>query len=112
MTAKAAKFRKEKLYNLEVNDILEANLSNLQNIFTKYREKLGRWLSFKSIRALVDKAKITINDDELIKVYAFSKMSILNEMDSDGAHYKMQFVEFLDFLGRLSDLVCNEDIPI
>ncbi|CAG9314269.1 unnamed protein product [Blepharisma stoltei] len=112
MTAKAAKFRKEKLYNLEVNDILEANLSNLQNIFTKYRERLGRWLSFKSIRALVDKAKIIINDDELIKVYAFSKMSILNEMDSDGAHYKMQFVEFLDFLGRLSDLVCNEDIPI
>jgi hypothetical protein len=32
MASKASSFRKEKLYNLEVNDLLEANLSSLQTV--------------------------------------------------------------------------------
>lgn len=112
MSAKAAQFRKEKLYNLEVNDILEANLPNLQNLFMKYKERIGRWLTFKGIKLMVEKGKINIQENELIKVFAFSKMSILNEMDSDGAHFKLQFVEFLDFVGRLSDVVYNDDVPL
>ena len=39
-------------------------------------------------------------------------MSILDEMNSGGAHNKMQFVEFLEFIGRLSDVVIQGSFPL
>ena len=106
--SKAVKFRKEKLYNYDVNSVLEANLNNCQILFKKYRERAGRWISLEGYKKMLKVAGIPIKDEEIIKVYAFSKMSILDEMTSADSYDRMQLVEFLESLGRLSAAVYND----
>ena len=104
----AIKFRREKLYSCEVNAVLEANLSNCQALFAKHREKVGRWISLEGYKRMLKLAGINLKEEEIIKVYAFSKMSILDEMASADSYDRMVFVEFLESLGRLSSAIYQE----
>jgi hypothetical protein len=104
----AIKFRREKLYTNEVNNILEANLSNCQELFKKYKERAGRWISLEGYKTMAKKSALNLKDEVVVKVYAFSKMSILDEMSSADAYDRMVFVEFLESLGRLSNALYGE----
>lgn len=39
------RFRREQLYCLEVQDLLQTNSKNLYALFMKFKERVGRWLS-------------------------------------------------------------------
>lgn len=104
----AIKFRREKLYCNDVNDLLEANLTNCQTLFTKNRERLGRWISLEGYKRMIAKAGFNLKEEDIIKAYAFSKMSILDEMSSADSYDRMVFVEFLESLGRLSNALYGQ----
>lgn len=106
--SQAVKFRREKLYNSEVNSVLEANLSQCQILFAKHKERLGRWISLEGYKKMVSNAGINLKEENIIKVYAFSKMSILDEMANGDSYDRLVFVEFLETLGRLSNEIFNE----
>jgi hypothetical protein len=115
--SQASLFRKEKIYSLPVNDLLEANHSQLvavspTQLFSKYRERNGKWLVLESIRTILDKAGLSVNDRELVKAFAFSKMSVVDESTSGAAHTRMQLVEFMEFFCRLADLLSPVDEPL
>lgn len=106
--SQAIKFRREKLYTNEVNNILEANLSNCQELFKKYRERMGRWISLEGYKKLIKNSGLQIKDEVVVKVFAFSKMSILDEMNNADSYDRMVFVEFLESIGRLSNELFGE----
>lgn len=47
-----------------------------------------------------------------MKLFAYSKMNILDEMDGKNQNEKMQFVEFLEFLSRLAELVYKDYVDL
>jgi hypothetical protein len=108
----AIAFRKEKLYQIEVNDVLEVNLFNLQELFTSYKEPRSKHITLKGLKSLLSKSALPYNDRDIVRDFAFSKMSILDESTSNGAHEKMVFVEFLEFLGRFSDGAIQDEVPL
>ena len=105
----AMKFRREKLYTFEVNSLLEANLSNCQALFSKHREGLGRWISLEGYKNMVKQSGMPLKESEIIKIYSFSKMSILDEMGGADSYDRLLFVEFLESLGRLSYSMYHDD---
>lgn len=108
----AIAFRKEKLYQVEVNDVLEVNLFNLQSLFGAYKEARSKHISLKGLKSMLSKSSLSYNDRDLVRDFAFSKMSVLDESNSNGAHEKMVFVEFLEFLGRFSESAVREEVPL
>ena len=54
--SKSRIFRKERMYNLEVNDILEKNFNSLQSLLNKYKDETGRWLSIKGAGLMAESA--------------------------------------------------------
>jgi hypothetical protein len=108
----ALQFRHEKLYHVEVNDILEVNLFNLQTLFAKYKDRRGKYVNIEGIKKLLDKARVAYNEKDLMRDFVFSKMSVLDESTANGAHEKMVFVEFLEFIGRFSESNITEEISL
>lgn len=106
--SQALKFRREKLYSNEVNNILEANLSNCQELFKKYRERMGRWISLEGYKKLIKNSGLQLKDEIIVKVFAFSKMSILDEMNNADSYDRMVFVEFLESIGRLGNALYGD----
>ena len=53
---------------------------------------------------------------DIVTCYGMSKMTVANELEFKGVnpYLKMQFVEFLEFIGRVADLKYQheEDIPL
>lgn len=107
-TSQAEYFRHDKLYTLEVNDVFEANYNQIQTLFVKYREKSGRWLAIDGLNRMLLKAQIEIPDKDLRQLFAYSKMSVLDEMENNDSFDRMVFVEFLECLARTSDFVYQD----
>jgi hypothetical protein len=107
--ARTGRFRKEKLYNLEVNDLLEKNGLNLQTLLLRYKEGDGRWLSINGAMLMFESVKWEIPLNVVIRMFAYSKMAVINEMNEDGAYDRLQFVEFIEFLCRSIDWVVKEE---
>lgn len=108
----ALQFRHDKLYHVDVNDILEVNLFNLQTMFAKYKDRRGKAVNLEGLKKLLDRAGLQYSEKDLMRDFVFSKMSILDESAANGAHEKMVFVEFLEFIGRFSESVVAEGLPL
>lgn len=113
----ASNFRRERIYTLPVNDLLEANQTQLttvsaRQLFNKYRERSGRWILVEAIKTILEKAGLSCNERELVKAFAFAKMTVVDEQSSQGAHTKMQLVEFNEFFCRLADLIYPGELPL
>lgn len=107
--SRPSRFRKEKLYNLEVNEILEKNTANLQSLLNKYKDESGRWLSFPSAITLLSSVGWSLQFEDLLKSFAYSKMTIIDESNLENTYDKLQFIEMVEFLCRVIDLIANED---
>mmetsp|Transcript_1708 Transcript_1708/g.3644 ORF Transcript_1708/g.3644 Transcript_1708/m.3644 type:complete len:893 (+) Transcript_1708:276-2954(+) len=110
--SQASNFRRERIFTLPVNDLLEANQSHLSTLFNKYKERSGRFLVIDSVKTILEKSGLSINERELVKAFAFAKMTVVDEQNSGGIHTKMQFVEFNEFFCRLSDLLFPQEAPL
>lgn len=103
------RFRKEKMYNLEVNEILEKNIMNLQSLLNRFKDENGRWISVNGAEMMVKSAKWNVDEENILRIFANSKMSVIDEENSETYYDKLQFVEMLEFLCRVVDkIVCEE----
>lgn len=50
---------------------------------------------------MLETCNIKLHEKTLKKLFVFSKMSLINDMEDIDAYNEMQFVEFLEFIGRL-----------
>lgn len=111
-TSRVQRFRKERMYNLEVNEILDKNLQSLQNLMTKYKDDSGRWITLQNAESLVRSAEWNICTEQVIIFFAISKMAVIDEFSSENSYDKLQFVEMLEFVCRVIDYVDQVDLPL
>ncbi|TNV87178.1 hypothetical protein FGO68_gene2179 [Halteria grandinella] len=99
-------WRDEKLWNIPCNDTLEANLGPLNRLFTSFYEPLKKWVTMKEIVDLVvRKTPVGLNEKDAVFCYGMSKMTVIDESTESTIRYqRIQFVEFLEMIGRMADL--------
>ena len=109
---KSSRFRKEKMYNLEVNEILERNLSGMQNLLNRHKEEAGRWISLAKAQGLLLSVKWELSAEVVLRLFGASKMSVIDEMNPETYYDKLQFVEMLEFICRVIDSLVTEEITL
>jgi hypothetical protein len=74
---------------------------------------VGKHLTMNGLKHFLENCyDVELEPRELIKLFAFSKMNILDEMDGEKSNDKMQFVEFLEFVSRLADYVYKDYVEL
>ena len=97
-------FRDEQLWTLEVNDVLEANLKNLEKIYNKYLLTVKKFITIEDINSIINlQGGMDVPLATLKYCFAMSKMVVTNEATEYKKYYQMLFPEFLEFIGRLGD---------
>lgn len=92
--------------------MFEMNLRSIEQIFNNYKARGGKWLSLRNVELMLRDARTTISEKEMAKCYSFSKISVIDEINSGGAYQKMIFVEFLEFLGRIANSLIKNGEPV
>lgn len=99
-------FRDEHLWTLEINDILDANLTSIKTIYDKYVISQGPWMRYLSIKScsdwLIEKAGLPITEADLLYYFGMSKMTIPEETKAGKQYEMIYFVEFLEMIVRAS----------
>ncbi len=76
-----------------------------------------KWMSFADATGLMTKElpELDLRLKDVVTCYGLSKMTVANEMQFKGVnpYLKMQFVEFLEYVGRVADFKYAEmDAPL
>ena len=110
-------WREQRLWNLECDDLLKVNRAAIDQL---YAEAKGRYTKNSSALVLKDAVELlklagyTGPENEKFGTiaYALSKMTIIDEMEHFGKYETMLPVEFLEFLGRVAELIFQGDQPL
>lgn len=94
-------FRNRFLWTLDVNDVLAANSFGLQKLYNRNQTVHKTWLEFSEAVKLFSHETNLLPDHQVKKCYAFSKMTIADDASSQ-SHTHLQFVEFLELIGRVA----------
>jgi hypothetical protein len=54
-------------------------------------------------------SKTSIKDKDVVNLFAYSKMTIIDEMRGRDAYFHLEFVEFLEFICRVSHHIYRGD---
>ena len=108
-SSNAFKTRRQKIYTYEVNQHLETNIRQLQVLYNNLNQsKTG--IRISEAKKMVNTIIPSLSAQEIMKAYSFSKMHIVDEDEDSESYFKLSFVEFLEFLCRVSDLVNSKDV--
>ena len=104
------KFRETEIWTLDVNDILQTNLINLKKLYntTASRIKEKYFNLRQAINLIQEDSHIKLLERDIIACFSYSKMTVLDDDDRQ-SYIKLGFVEFLDFLCRISDLGIKQE---
>jgi hypothetical protein len=111
-------WRRETLYTHEVNDVLFANEQNLKKVYdTGIKFKAQKRLHRKEcIEIFTVEADVDIGEREATIAFALSKMTVPDENGEMFKYDDIQFVEFLEMVGRAADLKFKdseqEELPL
>ena len=112
-------WRETVLWTLDVNDVFHSNSDSLHDIYNRCLIAPSKILSKDSIFEIFCKHKdeLQMPDKDVGLAFSCSKMTVIDEVDGGSRKYnKITFVEFLDFLGRLSQAKFDgselADIPL
>ena len=96
-------FRDELLWTLDVNDVLEANLEGLKKVYTHYHEPRKKFMTMGDAMGLMMRdTNLGLIDKDAVYCFGMSKMSVILEQDNMWQYKRMQFVEFLELMGRIA----------
>lgn len=89
-----------------MNQLLFDNKQALNEIFESYKER-PRGFTYRSAQNLLNPLDEDVADGdqlvpELTKIFSFSMMTILREREESQRYHQLFYVEFLDFLCRVS----------
>ena len=83
--------------------MFECNLKPLQRVYESFFDEEKKAFTYKTaIRVVLDKI-FGIGEAEARKIFAKSKMFVVNERTQTEAYQKLKFYEVLELLGRVAD---------
>ena len=99
------KFREEKLWTLDVDDVLKVNIEGLRQIQEYYWTIKQRYMSKRNAIDLVTKdSAVQVTDKDAMYCYGMSKMTLIDEVKQSKRYVKMELPELCEFLGRVADI--------
>lgn len=97
-------FRKEQLYTVEVNDILDANSELIRLVYQKYYTLNKKFMTLDdALDLFCSESQCYLSSKEALYCYGMCKMTIPNENDNAEKYAKLQYVEFLEMIGRVAE---------
>ena len=111
-------FRKDRLWNLDVDDLFKANRANMDKLYKlgktgDHTKDLNAFELADAIFLLEMSGYRGVNNlDNIGLAYSLSKMTIINEMEDFDSYNNLKKVEFYEFLGRFAELSYEGDIPL
>lgn len=98
-------FRDEQLWTIDVNDILEANEKELKKIYQSFQTSVKKYMTIDDILQMaVRDAQLNVPEKEVLFCYAMCKMTVTDEPKDYIKYQRLQWPEFLEFIGRLADI--------
>ena len=101
-------FRSRYLWTLDVNDVFSVNIFGLQKLYNRHQTIHKTWLEYGEAKDMFTLETCLIVDYNFKVCYGYSKMTCLDESNNYTQHMRMQFVEFLELIGRVA--VCYWDV--
>ena len=93
------------LWKQDIQNIFEANLDNLRRIYSLHFSSVKKFVYWDDILNIFNRDFVSgLNENELLQCFGKSKMPVSNEPQNYRSYSLMQFVEFIEFVGRVSDL--------
>ena len=98
-------FRDRQLWTVETNDVLEANLELLKKIYNKYLKPMQKFMSKENaMDFMMHDTNLQMNEKDSIYCFGMCKMIVVKENENSKQYLALQFVEFLEMIGRIADL--------
>ena len=96
-------WRKTKLWTIEVNDLLENNKHSLMRLYKRYFKDRKNFMIMQDALGLITwETPVQVADKEALFDYGMCKMSCSNDILDRAKYDKLQFVEFIEYLGRIA----------
>ena len=96
-------FRTKQLWTIDVNDLLEANQTNLEKIYNHYLTPNNKQLDLQSCIAMCTQdTSLDISEKDINFCFGYCQMTVLNEERQWKTYHSLSLVEFLEFVGRLA----------
>lgn len=98
------RWREQELWTLPINDMYNFNLDTLRKLYTTaISEYKGRKMSFAdALTMFLFRYDFKIGERVVKYCYGMSKMTIINEDYQRDRYYLLDFVEFLEMIGRIA----------
>ena len=90
------------LWDIKIDDLFKANLENLKAVYSKDFTQMKNYMTFEELMLLTRETEIDIIENKIKLAYAYSKMTIVDEQKDREKYYKIEFPEFLEFIGRIA----------
>ena len=100
--------RVSRIWTVEVNDLLDANLEGLKKVYSMFRDLKAvnkkRWMDLKDADQFMQQMmpELKVNTKISRKCYFLSKMTCSDEQSKIEQYNRLQFVEFLEMLCRIA----------
>lgn len=103
-------FRKDELWTLSVNDLLDPNKLALQALWESYFESRKKFMDLKDCQDLFYKRTGILKQDKHVEYcFAMSKMTVAAECWESSKYDQLYFAEFLEMCGRVAVFKFKED---
>ena len=102
MTPPWQEFRSRYLWTLDVNDVLSVNRVGLEKLYNRQHTIHKTWMDMAEANYLFTIETHLVTEFAFKICYGFSKMTIENEVNHGSQHQRLQFVEFLECIGRVA----------
>lgn len=97
-------WRQKELYTCEVNDLMDPNIPGLKKVYDKYLEPRKKHMDQRDAISLFrEETNLIHQEADVMYCFGMSKMTcILESKDSERQNSQLQFVEFLEMIGRVA----------
>jgi len=106
-------WRDEFLWTIEVNDVLEVNLEGCKKMYNFYKEPRKNHMTMQDgLNFMMKDTGLQMIEKDAIFCFGMCKMSVIIEQDKMAQYKVLQFVEFLEMLGRIAQIKFKDNPEI
>ena len=88
---------------MEVNDVLEANLEGLKQVYAFYWEPRKKYMTMQdALQLMMRDTALGLIEKDAIYCYGMSKMTVIAESENAWQYKQLKFVELLEMIGRIA----------
>ena len=115
----AQKWRSERYFFMSVETVIKANMALLQYTYSSYSSKKVKpgqkpFMCLEEFNDIILKANM-LNENftarEIAIAFNLAMMTQVQELDTD-RQYQMIFIEFLEAISRVADMICDPKKPL